>query len=142
MGPIRYDVGIVLSILANQRRTATLEMDGHRLEEDFTLLLIQNSQTGGSQLPLAPGASLDDGWMDIGILKSMTRRQVFKAFGMLKAEGRHVYHPRVDYHRFRTLSISTQEPTAVNVDGENLGSTPVNIEVLAGAVTVLGPKSK
>lgn len=142
MGPVRYDVGIVLSILANQRRTAVLEMDGHRMEDDFTLLLIQNSQTGGSQLPLAPGASLDDGWMDIGMLKSMTRRQVFKAFGMLKAEGRHVYHPRVDYHRFKTLTITTKEPSAVNVDGENLGSTPVSIEVLAGAVTVLVPPSE
>ena len=142
MGPVRYDVGIVLSILANQRRTAVLEMDGHRIEDDFTLLLIQNSQTGGSQLPLAPGASLDDGWMDIGLLKSMTRRQVFKAFGMLKAEGRHVYHPRVDYHRFKTLSITTKEPTAVNVDGENLGSTPLAMEVMTGAVTVLVPSSE
>ena len=139
MGPLRYDVGIVMAILANQRRTAVLEMDGVRLEDDFTLLLIQNSQTGGSRLPLAPGASLDDGSMDIGILKSMTRRQVFRAFGMLKAEGRHVYHPRVDYHRFKTLTITTAKPTAINVDGENLGSTPLELTVLPRAVRLMVP---
>lgn len=139
MGPIRYDVGIVLAILAARRRTATLRLDGRPITEDFTLFLVQNSQTGGSQLPLAPGASMDDGLMDIGILKKMTRRDVFKAFGMLKSEGRHVYHPQVDYHRFTTLSIETEHPTAINIDGENIGSTPLKMEVLNQAINIMRP---
>ncbi|MCH1423149.1 MAG: hypothetical protein L7U62_06645 [Candidatus Poseidoniaceae archaeon] len=101
--------------------------------------MIQNSQTGGSMLPLAPGASLDDGWMDIGILKKMTRRDVLKAFGMLKKEGRHVFHPRVDYHTFRTLTIETPLPAAVNIDGENIGSTPLTMEVLPSKVLICVP---
>ena len=136
MGPIRYDVGILMAIMANNRRQATLTIDGVTMEDDYTLFLIQNSQTGGSMLPLAPGASLDDGLMDIGILKKMTRRDVLKAFGMLKKEGRHVFHPRVDYHQFKQLRIETPEPTAINIDGENIGSTPVSMEVLPSSVQV------
>jgi YegS/Rv2252/BmrU family lipid kinase len=142
MGPIRYDVGIVMAIMANNRRQATLTVDGVEMKSDFTLFLIQNSQTGGSMLPLAPGASLDDGIMDIGILKKMTRREVFKAFSMLKAEGRHVFHPQVDYHRFTTLSIETPEPTAINIDGENIGSTPLSMKVMPGAIRVCVPHSE
>ena len=142
MGPIRYDVGILMAIMANNRRHATLTIDGTEMEDDYTLFLIQNSQTGGSMLPLAPGASLDDGLMDIGILKKMTRRDVLKAFGMLKSEGRHVFHPRVDYHRFTTLSIETPKPTAINVDGENIGSTPLSMEVLPNAVRICVPGSE
>ena len=142
MGPIRYDVGIVMAIMANNRRQATLTVDGVEMKNDYTLFLIQNSQTGGSMLPLAPGASLDDGIMDIGILKKMTRREVFKAFGMLKAEGRHVFHPQVDYHRFTTLSIETPEPTAINIDGENIGSTPLSMKVMPGAIRVCVPGSE
>lgn len=142
MGPIRYDVGILMAIMANNRRQATLTIDGTEMRGDYTLFLIQNSQTGGSMLPLAPGASLDDGLMDIGILKKMTRRDVLKAFGMLKNEGRHVFHPRVDYHKFRTLSIETPAPAAINVDGENIGSTPLNMEVLPGAVQICVPLSE
>jgi YegS/Rv2252/BmrU family lipid kinase len=134
MGPMRYDVGILMAIMANNRRNATLTIDGNTIEDDFTLFLIQNSQTGGSMLPLAPGASLDDGVMDIGILKKMKRGQILKAFGQLKKEGRHVFHPMVDYHRFRTLEISTPRPTAINVDGENIGSTPLKMEVMQGAL--------
>ena len=139
MGPLRYDVGILMAILANRKRSATLTINGQAQTEDFTLFLVQNSQTGGSLLPLAPGASLDDGEMDIGILKRMKRRSVLKAFGMLKSEGRHVFHPSVDYHRFSTLSIETEQPTAINVDGENLGSTPLTMEVLKHAVDIVVP---
>lgn len=139
MGPIRYDVGILMAIMANNRRHATLTLDGKTMEDDYTLFLIQNSQTGGSMLPLAPGASLDDGMMDIGILKKMTRRDVLKAFGMLKSEGRHVFHPRVDYHKFKTLRIDTPAPAAINVDGENIGSTPLQMEVLSNAVQICVP---
>lgn len=139
MGPARYDVGILLAIAANKRRTATLTLDGRSVTNDFTLFLVQNSQTGGSKLPLAPGASLDDGWMDIGILKKMTRRDVLKAFGMLKKEGRHVFHPRVDYHRFKSLGIETSTPTAINIDGENIGSTPLSMKVLPQAVKIIVP---
>ena len=136
MGSIRYDVGILMAIMANNRRHASLYLDGHKMEDDFTLFLIQNSQTGGSLLPLAPGATLDDGLMDIGILKKMTRRDILKAFGLLKKEGRHVFHPRVDYHQFKELRIETPEPTAINIDGENIGSTPLSMEVLPSAVQV------
>tara|TARA_B100000003_G_scaffold85965_1_gene76995 strand:+ start:40 stop:1086 length:1047 start_codon:yes stop_codon:yes gene_type:complete len=137
MGPMRYDVGILMAIMANNRRHATLTLDGHAIENDFTLFLIQNSQTGGSLLPLAPGASLDDGKMDIGILKKMKRGQILKAFGQLKKEGRHVFHPMVDYHQFKTLEISTPKPTAINVDGENIGSTPLKMEVMPSSLKII-----
>ena len=61
---------------------------------------------------------------------------------MLKKEGRHVFHPRVDYHRFKSLAIETPLPTAINVDGENIGSTPLQMEVLPGAVEICVPLSE
>ena len=51
MGPVRYDVGILLAIMANRRRTATLSLDGRRITDDFTLFLVQNSQTGAPNFP-------------------------------------------------------------------------------------------
>jgi len=136
MGPARYDAGIVTQILANRRRRATLVVDGHRMEGDFTLLLIQNTQTGGAGLRLAPGASVDDGLMDVGILRRMTTGALVKAFGMVKQEGRHVFHPSVASHRFRTLEIATAAPTRVNIDGELAGVTPCAMAVKARALPV------
>ena len=75
--------------------------------------------------------------MDIGILKKMKRGQILKAFGQLKKEGRHVFHPMVDYYRFKTLKITTPKSTAINVDGENIGSTPLQMQVLPSAIKII-----
>ena len=135
-GPIRYDIGIVIMILFNRRRKAILTIDDTKIEDDFTLFLIQNTQTGGSGLQLGPGASVDDGLMDLGILKRMTRRSIFKAFSMLQKEARHVFHPSVKYHRFEKLKIETDEPTAINIDGELIGCTPLEMRVLPDSIKV------
>ena len=136
LGPMRYDIGIVATILANRRRPAALTLDGKTLAGDYTLFLIQNTQTGGSNLLLAPGATADDGYMDIGVLRRMCRRSLIKAFGMLKSEGRHVFHPRVAYHRFKSLALETPEPMKINVDGEIVGTTPLDMTVLPRALSV------
>lgn len=135
-GRMRYDIGIILTILRGRRRPARLILDGHVLDDDYTLLLVQNNRTGGSGLPLAPGASVDDGVMDIGILRRMTRRGVLRAFSLLKRDGRHVYLPDVTYHRFKTLRIETDHPTAINIDGENVGTTPLEMTVLPAALRI------
>ncbi len=137
MGPIRYDVGIVMMMLVNRRRRATLTLDGHRMEGDYTLFLIQNTQLGGSGLKLGPGASVDDGEMDLGILQRMSRPSLLKAFGMLQKEGRHVFHPSVIYHRFKHLRIETNEPMAINIDGELIGCTPLDMQVMPQAIRLI-----
>ena len=137
MGPIRYDVGIVMMMLVNRRRRATLTLDGHRMEGDYTLFLIQNTQLGGSGLKLGPGASIDDGEMDLGILQRMSRPSLLKAFGMLQKEGRHVFHPSVIYHRFKHLRIETNEPMAINIDGELIGCTPLDMQVIPQAIRLI-----
>ena len=42
MGPMRYDVGILMAIMANNRRQATLTIDDIQMKDDYTLFLIQN----------------------------------------------------------------------------------------------------
>jgi diacylglycerol kinase family enzyme len=37
------------------------------------------------------------------------------------------------------LSIETEEPTAINIDGENIGSTPLNMNVVKHAVHIMRP---
>ena len=85
---------------------------------------------------LAPGATADDGCMDVGVLRRMCRRSLIKAFGMLKSEGRHVFHPRVAYHRFSSLALTTPKPMKINVDGEIVGTTPLNMTVMPRALSV------
>ena len=136
LGPLRYDIGVLLSILRGRVRKAKCFIDGHLIESDFVLLLIQNTCTGGDRLRLAPKAQIDDGKMDLGIIYHIGRLKILKLFNQLKAKGSHVWNPNVEFYRFKTLRIETSDPTSINIDGENLGTTPLEIKVLPSAVKV------
>ena len=136
LGPIRYDLGSLMSIIRGRVRNAKCYIDGNLLDSSFILLLIQNTKTGGDRLTLAPMAHVDDGKMDLGVIYHISRFKVLKLFNQLKASGSHVWNPNVEYYRFKHLLIETKEPTAINVDGENLGTTPLEIEVIPSALKV------
>ena len=136
LGPVRYDLGSLLSIIRGKVRNARCYIDGNLIDSSFILLLIQNTKTGGDRLTLAPMAHVDDGKMDLGVIYHISRFQVLKLFNQLKASGSHVWNPNVEYYRFKHLRIETEEPTAINVDGENLGTTPLEIEVIPSALKV------
>jgi|TARA_Y100000748_G_scaffold289272_1_gene274955 YegS/Rv2252/BmrU family lipid kinase len=136
LGPLRYDIGVLLSILRGKVRKAKCFIDGHLIESDFVLLLIQNTCTGGDRLRLAPKAQIDDGKMDLGIIYHIGRFKILKLFNQLKAQGSHVWNPNVEFYRFKTLRIETETPTSINIDGENLGTTPLEIKVLPSSIKV------
>ena len=136
LGPIRYDLGSLMSIIRGRVRKAKCYIDGNLIDSSFILLLIQNTKTGGDRLTLAPMAHVDDGKMDLGIIYHISRFKVLKLFNQLKAAGSHVWNPNVEYYRFKNLVIETEEPTFINIDGENLGTTPLEVEVMASALKV------
>jgi len=136
LGFLRYDIGILLSILRGKVRKARCFIDGHLIESSFALLLIQNTCTGGDRLCLAPKAQIDDGKMDLGIIYHISRLKILKLFNQLKAQGSHVWNPNVEFYRFKELRIETDEPSSINVDGENLGTTPLEIKVLPSAIKI------
>ena len=136
LGPMRYDIGSLMSIIRGKVRKAKCYIDGNLIDSSFIILLIQNTKTGGDRLTLAPMAHVDDGKMDLGVIYHISRFQVLKLFNQLKASGSHVWNPNVEYYRFKNLIIETDEPTAINVDGENLGTTPLEVNVLPSAVKV------
>jgi len=136
LGPIRYDLGSLMSIIRGRVRRAKCYIDGNLIDSSFILLLIQNTKTGGDRLTLAPMAHVDDGKMDLGLIYHISRFKVLKLFNQLKAAGSHVWNPNVEYYRFKHLLIETEEPTAINVDGENLGTTPLELDVIPSALKV------
>ena len=136
LGPLRYDVGALMSIIRGKVRKAKCFIDGHLIESDFILLLIQNTCTGGDRLSLAPKAQVDDGKMDLGVIYHIGRLKVLKLFNQLKAQGSHVWNPNVEFYNFKKLRIETEEPTAINIDGENIGTTPLKMEVIPSAIKV------
>jgi diacylglycerol kinase (ATP) len=86
-------------------------------------------------MQLAPRAKVDDGKMDVVILRNASRGQLLRLFARVFS-GTHVDMPCVEYHQVRSMSIFSDDRTPLDLDGEIRGSAPVSIEVIPGAVSI------
>lgn len=103
-----------------------------------TLALVAgNGRYFGSGLCVAPGARLDDGQMSVTLVGDASARDFLHNFRHLK-RGDRLQHPEASYHQAQTLEVRhVGEPAMVEADGELLGTTPVTIRLLPGAVDFL-----
>ena len=93
-------------------------------------------QAGG--MKLRPDAVPDDGLFDVLILGDLSKadlvRNLHKTY-----RGTHLSHPKVDLLHGKLVSIEADEPLPIQLDGEQPGTTPVEFELIPGALHLRVP---
>jgi diacylglycerol kinase (ATP) len=56
-------------------------------------------------------------------------------------KGRHVSHPKVEIVRSGRVTVRAVEHLPIEVDGEQVGTTPATFEVVPGALRVRVPRT-
>lgn len=108
------------------------------IEAKILLAAVLNTPTYGAGIKLAPDARLDDGWLDAVIVEDLSIFQILALLPRLFKSG-DLHTPRVKSFRVQAVRLTTDRPTLFHGDGEILGPTPVEIEVVPQAVQVLAP---
>jgi diacylglycerol kinase (ATP) len=108
------------------------------IESKCLLAAVLNTPTYGAGIRLAPEARLDDGWLDAVIVEDLG---VFEVLGLLPQllKSGELRTPHVKRVRARAVRFITERPCMFQGDGEILGPTPVEIEIVPQAVRVLTP---
>ena len=103
------------------------------------LCAVANAQSYGGGMRIAPDAQLDDGLLDLCIIGEASRGEFLRAFPRV-FKGTHVFHPKVSMLRASRLRIESSPPLPVLSDGEIVGQTPFEVQILPGALWVMRPK--
>lgn len=135
-GEQRYNVASLIEIIAFRERLATLVIEGNRTVGDFGFILGCNTIHTGKGMKMAPLAQLNDGYIDLIVVHKASRWKLFKMFPKVFS-GKHIADPIVEYHQVRTFSVIPKEENVLNIDGEMIGNTPIDVEVLPSAIDVL-----
>jgi diacylglycerol kinase (ATP) len=114
------------------------EGDRNSWEAKALLTAVLNSPTYGAGLRLAPGATLDDGSLHVVLIEDIGTLGVLWLLPRLLGSGE-LRTSRVKRWRVSKVRLITRKPSVFHGDGEILGSTPVEIEVVQRAVQVLAP---
>ena len=113
-------------------------VDGKALRTSALMVVVGNTQLYGGFIKLTGRASIDDGLLDVCIIKGNTLRGVpLRILSILLR--RATLDPQIEYHRAHTVHIETRGPMPVQVDGDHIGSTPMTFECVPGALRALLP---
>ena len=103
---------------------------------------VANGRFFGGGMKIAPGAQLDDGYLDIVIIRKMDLRQLVP-IAYRVYEGRLFESPAVSHLQAKKITATPVDPNEVvllDVDGEAPGRLPATFEVMEGAIRILRPK--
>ena len=138
-GATRYLAGALWAFVAG--RTAfqlDAQIDGVRWSGRAILAVVANAPWYGSGLCIAPRARLDDGWLEVVLVRELPFPRLLEAIPILLASG-DLRFREVERFRCRRAVFQTDRPMKVHGDGELLGDSPVEFQVVPQAVRVMTP---
>lgn len=103
------------------------------------LCAIANATSYGGGMLVAPQAQLDDGQFDICLIGEARRGEFLRAFPRV-FKGTHISHPKVSMLRGRVITLHSEPPLPVLVDGDVRGTTPVRFWIEPKTLRVRAPK--
>ena len=133
-GNFSYTIGVLYRILLLKFTRLTLEVDGVKREVDSTFIEISNTRYTANFL-MAPSAEIDDGLLDITLVKRITRRKLLQSFPKIFT-GEHIYIDEIETFKTNHIKIESDTPKVLTPDGELLGITPVEIKCIKHAIEV------
>ncbi len=108
------------------------------MEASVLLAGVLNTPTYGAGLRVAPGALVDDGSLNLSFVKNLSALEVLALAPRLLRNGS-LPDAYLKQTTARKVMLRTGRACFFHGDGEILGPTPVEIEVVPGAVKVLAP---
>tara|TARA_B100000287_G_scaffold424679_1_gene469690 strand:+ start:420 stop:1307 length:888 start_codon:yes stop_codon:yes gene_type:complete len=136
MGPQRYNFASIIEVLRHKKRFARVIIDNNSIGADFAFIIGCNTIHTGKGMRMAPLARLNDGLIDLIIVRKVSRFKLLKLFPKVFS-GKHIGDPGVDYRQVKQFKIMSEDKSQLNLDGEVLGSTPVEVKILPKEVEIL-----
>lgn len=99
------------------------------MNEDLIFVEVANSRYTGTSFLIAPEAKIDDGLLDVIILKKISRLKILRLFPSIYS-GKHIKYQEVESKKIKSITIEAQASLPLMPDGEFIGQTPVKINCI------------
>lgn len=152
---IRYTTAALFELISGDKVFARIELedkDGQHLvyEEEFCCLIANNIMTAAKGMKIAPDAKLNDGLIDVMIIRTSNTFSLTKIFQKFY-DGSHTEYKHVEYRQVRRFSITPYHieknkeggeeaeiaEELLDVDGELNGKTPFKCTMIKQGLRVI-----
>lgn len=139
-GKVSFIVGTLRGIYRYKNLEMDVTVDGQTFYQGPAALVVTaNGRFFGGGMMIAPHAVVDDGLLDVVVLGDFSKLE-FIGLSRFIYSGRHIGHKKCTHCRGRVVIVRVAGEALVDIDGEQVGSAPVRVEVIGGALRVLVPQ--
>lgn len=118
-----------------------LTVDGQKMVTRAMVITISNGPYTGLAFTLDPAATVDDQRLNLAIYRDFSKWELLRHFGSISF-GRRRYHPEIIRLTGKQIHIETEQPMSVRVDGNDHGTTPVDVRILPKALRVIANREE
>jgi diacylglycerol kinase family enzyme len=135
-GTFLYFINIFSSLFSYRFSRALITMDQERINRDVFSMNVSICQYNGGGMKQAPFAKPDDGLFDITIIRAIGKFKVIRNVSKL-FDGSFVKLPEVSIFTSSKVSIMSETPMYLEVDGESLGHSPFEFTIHPRSLKVI-----
>lgn len=145
-GKMAYNLGLLTSFCMPIGHNMKITLDDGKtlLEGRYMLAVAANGQFYGGHFRCAPLATLDDGLIDVCLIKKMSRLRIPSLLSIYES-GRHVDNPKLadvmSYYKCSKMVIESDKPISLARDGEIDHAARIEIQLLRGALRCSVPEA-
>lgn len=138
-GSLAYILGILITVFKFSGNNLRIDIDGKKIEGKLLLTAIANGRYyGGGMLP-APEAKIDDGVLDICMIKPLSKAKILMLFPKL-IKGTHGSIKEVCFDKGKRIEINSTSDLSINIDGEVIRGDKAVFEIIPKGINVIIPE--
>lgn len=137
-GVTRYLAGALTAFFDGATFNLRAEIDSVAWSGRALLAVVANGPYYGSGIRIAPEAKMNDGTLDVLLVRDVPWTRLLEAIPILLTSG-DLRFREIERFRGHRVRLEADRPVKVHGDGEFLGESPVEFSILPGAIRVMAP---
>lgn len=134
-----YLYNIFTSLFSYKSSRVNIEVDGIMKSDRIFSISLGICKYDGGGMTRLPDAVPDDGLFDLTMIKKIGRFEVLRNIKKLY-DGSITKHPKVETCQGKSIRITSPKQFFLETDGESLGHTPFEFEIIPLSIKILTPR--
>ena len=141
LGTSRYTILSLFEIIFKKTNNLKIKYydrtnNVYELKGNYIFAVICNTIHTGKGMKIAPKAKLNDGLIDLVLIKNASRIKLLKLMPKLFT-GKHINDDIVEYIHISKMKLIPNKNNQLNIDGEIKGETPFKLKVIPDAIEII-----